>query len=98
MTNAIKEMNLAKILQAIALGANVNSVDLMGNTPLHYAAMTGDCTVVEFLLTWNANMDSQDQNGQSNSMNLISCSNIASCIDSREYRTSRCYSKKKRKV
>lgn len=41
----------------IQQGANVNSTDLVGNTPLHFAAMEGHLRLVEVFLSINAQVN-----------------------------------------
>lgn len=42
---------------------NIQSVDDMGSTPLHWACYTGSENAVVFLLSWPLNINSQDREG-----------------------------------
>jgi palmitoyltransferase len=42
---------------------NIQSVDDMGSTPLHWACYTGSENAVSFLLSWKINVNAQDREG-----------------------------------
>ncbi len=42
---------------------NIQSVDDLGSTPLHWGCYTGSETSVLFLLSWNINVNAQDREG-----------------------------------
>ncbi len=42
---------------------NIQSVDDLGSTPLHWACYTGSETSVLFLLSWQINVNAQDREG-----------------------------------
>jgi ankyrin repeat protein len=42
---------------------NIQSVDDLGSTPLHWACYTGSETSVLFLLSWNININAVDREG-----------------------------------
>jgi ankyrin repeat protein len=42
---------------------NIQSVDDLGSTPLHWGCYTGSEAAVLFLLSWNINVNSQDREG-----------------------------------
>ena len=42
---------------------NIQSVDDLGSTPLHWACYTGSELSVLFLLSWNMNVNAQDREG-----------------------------------
>jgi palmitoyltransferase len=44
---------------------NIQSVDDLGSTPLHWACYTGSETSVMFLLSWNPTVNAQDREGLS---------------------------------
>ena len=51
------------IKQLITNGANVNAVDNLRNTPLHYAAFYGKADIAKLLIDNNAIVNAQDVNG-----------------------------------
>lgn len=53
---AILSHNVQKVSD-VALGTNINAIDIMGRTPLFYAMQTGDEEVVEALLNAGADCD-----------------------------------------
>lgn len=42
---------------------NIQSIDEMGSTPLHWACYTGSEVAVHFLLSWNVDINAQDREG-----------------------------------
>ena len=42
---------------------NVQSIDELGSTPLHWACYTGSETSVMFVLSWNVNVNAKDNEG-----------------------------------
>ncbi|KND00518.1 uncharacterized protein SPPG_04828 [Spizellomyces punctatus DAOM BR117] len=62
--NAVKNGDILTSLRCIAYGANVNEVDLTGQTMLHKVTLRSDAMVAEFLLQWNAEINGLDQRGR----------------------------------
>lgn len=52
-----------QLLALIRLGANVNTKDHMGRTPLHFAAETGNFTKIKALVEAGADLDVPDNMG-----------------------------------
>jgi len=48
----------------ITQGANINTKDNIGRTPLHYAAARSDISVVKFLVSKGAKVNATDRNGE----------------------------------
>ncbi|KAJ3275545.1 Centaurin-gamma-1A [Borealophlyctis nickersoniae] len=63
-SKAVKDSDIPKLLRCLAIGVNPNEKDLSGQTPLHHAILSGNATVSEFLLQWNADGDAQDAQGR----------------------------------
>jgi ankyrin repeat protein len=63
-------LELAKLL--LANKADVNVKDGHGDTPLHYAAATGDINLVSLLLAYKANINTKDRDG-STPLHLAIC-------------------------
>lgn len=57
MMEAAEKGNIEKIKEAIVNGANPNTANVMGETPLHRAAAYGHKDIVEFLLRHGAEVD-----------------------------------------
>lgn len=45
----------------LANGADVNATDRLGDTALHWAAMSGHATIVEFLVSNGADVNARNQ-------------------------------------
>mmetsp|Transcript_39439 Transcript_39439/g.29130 ORF Transcript_39439/g.29130 Transcript_39439/m.29130 type:complete len:99 (+) Transcript_39439:348-644(+) len=45
------------------VGISINSLDKQMSTPLHWACISKSHTVVNFLLSWNAEVNAQDASG-----------------------------------
>lgn len=58
---AVKEGRLADVQALLEHGANVNEVDLEGQTPLHTAAKCGQDRIADLLLNHGANMEAKDK-------------------------------------
>ena len=54
---------LVKIIPTEALGQDVNAVNSLGETPLHFAAKSGNKTACEFLLENGANRSATTNQG-----------------------------------
>ncbi|TPX34182.1 hypothetical protein SmJEL517_g03071 [Synchytrium microbalum] len=61
LAQAVRNGDLPKALHCLVLNADINELDLYGNTPLHYAVKQNDTSMVEFLLQWRADVNVQDQ-------------------------------------
>lgn len=59
----VKEGNLKCIRILVNLGAEVNMVDVVGQTPLHLSVIAGNLAVTKFLLRNGANPDVKDKDG-----------------------------------
>ena len=49
----------------IALGADVNAPDKLGDTPLHNAVFSGNLSMVKNLIQWGANVEALNASGKS---------------------------------
>ncbi len=63
LIEAAKEGNLDRIKLLIAKGADINTTDSRGGTPLHWAVYYGNKEIVNFLLMQGANPEKKDING-----------------------------------
>lgn len=54
---------LEKAAEHLQKGGDVNTRDIFGQTPLHFAAFFGYGTVVEFLISKGADINAKDENG-----------------------------------
>ncbi|MDP2437692.1 MAG: ankyrin repeat domain-containing protein [archaeon] len=54
---------MVALRQLLAAGADLNSADYDGRTPLHMAAASGHANVVQFLLHKGAAVDPRDRSG-----------------------------------
>ncbi|MBX9831028.1 ankyrin repeat domain-containing protein [Candidatus Babeliales bacterium] len=61
---AAKNGNIQRVTELIAAGANINTTNEQGFTPLHAATPHGDTTCVQLLLTAGANVNAQDAKGK----------------------------------
>lgn len=57
LRDAVVDDNLSKVKFLIFFGANVNSVTVLGETPLHFAAEFGRVEIAKVLLAKGANVD-----------------------------------------
>lgn len=57
--------NMRLMAQLADEGANFNSSDYRGRSPLHIATLNGNYEVVKFLLDQSVNMDQVDNSGTS---------------------------------
>ena len=62
VSSLIRYSSMPQAEDLIKMGANVNSKDKYGRTPLHRAACFGDSTI-ELLIKYGANIDSQTNTG-----------------------------------
>ncbi|MDE3269257.1 MAG: ankyrin repeat domain-containing protein [Pseudomonadota bacterium] len=62
LIKAVQTGSLVEVKKAIATIANIDAVDDLSNTALHYAALLGDSAIVDYLLGADAN--AQRRNGQ----------------------------------
>lgn len=65
--DAVRDGDLARIEQLLAEGYDINTFDLLGYTPLHYAVRAEDFEVIKFLLSHGA-----DVNAQADSATMLS--------------------------
>ncbi len=63
LLNEIKEGNIRKAVKLLNAGANPNSSDITGWTPLHYAAYHNSSEAVILLLNHHANPNAAANNG-----------------------------------
>jgi uncharacterized protein len=61
---AVHEMDLARVTQLIAAGANANATNDYGVTPLAEAAVTADPAIIRALLKAGANVEGRNPEGQ----------------------------------
>jgi ankyrin repeat protein len=52
--------SIFEIIDIIKKGADVNSVDKFGDTPLHYAARSGNLTIIEYLVQNGAKINNKN--------------------------------------
>ena len=65
LLSAAQDGDLALVEQAMQNGANLESTDNLGKTPLHLACCNGHLDVVRYLLTSHgANLEATDNNGK----------------------------------
>ncbi|ETV93232.1 hypothetical protein H310_12676 [Aphanomyces invadans] len=63
LLKAAKSGNVAKVQTCLSNGANINSSDERGRTPLHKASQKGHVTVVEMLVERGAGIDATEEDG-----------------------------------
>ncbi|HUU16925.1 MAG TPA: ankyrin repeat domain-containing protein [Sedimentisphaerales bacterium] len=63
--------DIDQVKSLISKGADVNSKESMGMTPLHYAALYGHKDMVEFLITKGADVNAKDLQGDTPVMSAI---------------------------
>jgi len=63
LIQAVKDGNLDHVKILIAKGADLNTTDDKGGTPLHWAAYYGRKEIAEFLIMHGANLYKKDRNG-----------------------------------
>lgn len=61
--NAEEERALQKAIEHVQKGGDVNTRDVFGQAPLHFAGFLGYGKVVEFLLSKGADINAKDHNG-----------------------------------
>lgn len=49
----------------VALGADVNEKNVLGQTGLHFAVASGSMDIAEFLMQWNCDVNALDEKGRS---------------------------------
>jgi ankyrin repeat protein len=72
--SAILEKQNALARKGVIADLNLNTLDMNGRTPLHYAAILGQVEAVRFLLSENADPARQDREGRSPLMAAIESS------------------------
>lgn len=58
-----KEGNIEAVEQALKEGAEINTTDDFGDTPLHWASLGGHLAIVTFLLEKNAEINVKNSKG-----------------------------------
>ena len=72
-TGNFRRINCLAHLKYLKVGVDPNiDIDKMGNTPLHNAASRGDVKVLKSLICLNAQLNSQNQSGQTPLQKLLS--------------------------
>lgn len=61
---ACKKGDVDSIRLLVNNGANLNCVDLVGNTPLHHAVIDNNLEIAQLLLDYSADVDFKDDSGQ----------------------------------
>lgn len=79
--SATKEGDLAKLRSLIKNGLNINNKDVNGNTPLHYAAVSGHINIVRLLLESGAIHNIENKQGKT-PLQLTEDSTIKNLLES----------------
>ncbi|MEM4137926.1 MAG: ankyrin repeat domain-containing protein, partial [Candidatus Anstonellaceae archaeon] len=58
-----KSGDIQQVKQLIEKGANINSTDKYGYTPLHFAAKSGNTKVAEFLIKSGSDVNAKNKDG-----------------------------------
>lgn len=68
---AVRDSKVEGIMRAIALGADVNSPDLIGQIPLHVAVLKGDSVCTDYLIFCGSDVNTADRDGKSTTRHLL---------------------------
>lgn len=60
----MRDSNVEAIMRAIGMGADVNAVDMIGQSPLLLAVLKGDIVCADYLVFCGASVNALDRDGK----------------------------------
>ncbi|KAL3901579.1 MAG: hypothetical protein SGCHY_000516 [Lobulomycetales sp.] len=64
LSTAVRDSNVEAIMRAIGMGADVNAVDMIGQSPLLLAVLKGDIVCADYLVFCGASVNALDRDGK----------------------------------